>query len=245
MLEKNEIMSLVESHGAWSMSDFQSRYFVVNSHVTDYRRVRQALIELETRMSSKKALERNMRKVSLEMKLHQEAYENEPHPIKKDLILVEIDDCEYQLNIYNKKLRVIQEEIDEFTGIVQSIVPDMAELETYKYHNEEKEREYWIARMGKQACMDVMSYGRIGQGNLDSIAMMPLKDQEETIKVAMQYSAVLTKAIGGIEQKVRLELENQQPGDQDKLLSSFLSPKLQLGQATADKQSEKISSEEI
>ena len=42
-MDNDEIFELVETHGGWSMSDFQSRYFVVNSQVTNYRRVRQAL----------------------------------------------------------------------------------------------------------------------------------------------------------------------------------------------------------
>ena len=34
MLENKEIISLAEVHGSWAMSEFQSKYFVVNSQVT-------------------------------------------------------------------------------------------------------------------------------------------------------------------------------------------------------------------
>jgi hypothetical protein len=52
-MEKQDVIKLAEGHGGWSMSDFQSRYFVVNSQATDYRRVRQALLEIETRIAAK------------------------------------------------------------------------------------------------------------------------------------------------------------------------------------------------
>ena len=65
MLEKTDIISMVEGHGAWSMSDFQTRYFVVNSQVTDYRRVKQALLEIETRIAARKQIERNMRRCNI------------------------------------------------------------------------------------------------------------------------------------------------------------------------------------
>ena len=65
-MTNNEIYDLVESHGSWSMSDFQSRYFVVNSQVTNYRRVRQALLEIETRIAAKKQIERNVKKTEIQ-----------------------------------------------------------------------------------------------------------------------------------------------------------------------------------
>ena len=215
MLENNEIMSAADTYGSSSMSDFQTRYFVVNSQVTDYRRVKQALLEIETRIGGRKQIERNMRRSTLELKLAQEAYDNEPHPLKKEIILVDIDQFEYDMSVYEKKLVIVKEELANFCEIVKSIVPDIDTLETYKTQDPEKEREYWITRMAKQASMDMMSIGRISQGNLDSIAMMPLRDQEDTIKTALTYSAVLNKAIGSIESTVKLEMQ------QDAELSKF------------------------
>ena len=54
--------------------------------------------------------------------------------------------------------------------------------------------------------MDIMTIGRIGSGNLDSIAMMPIEDQTETIKAALKYNALLTKGISAIEKSAVEEL---------------------------------------
>lgn len=197
---------MVESHGSWGMSDFQSRYFVVNSQVTNYRRVRQALLEIETRIAAKKQIERSRRKTEVQKMILQRDLASEADLLKRELILVDIDQCDYDLSVYDKKYRVCLEELEKFAQIVKDIVPDVETLDTYKEHNEIEERNYWIARMAKQATMDLMTIGRIGSGNLDSIAMMPIEDQQETIKAALKYNGLLTKGISAIEKTAVEEL---------------------------------------
>lgn len=205
-MNNEDIFSLVESHGSWSMSDFQSRYFVVNSQVTNYRRVRQALLEIETRIAAKKQIERNVRKTETQKKILQRDLSNEPDELKRELIQIDIDQCDYDLSVYAKKYRVCLDELETFASIVRDIVPNIETLDSYKEHNEAEERNYWIARMAKQATMDLMMTGRIGQGNLDSIAMMPIEDQEETIKAALKYNGLLNKGISAIEKTAMQEL---------------------------------------
>lgn len=205
-MENNEIFEMVESHGSWGMSDFQSRYFVVNSQVTNYRRVRQALLEIETRIAARKQIERNRRKTEVQKMILERDLANEADLLKRELILVDIDQCDYDLSVYDKKYRVCLEELEKFAQIIKDIVPDVETLDTYKEHNEVEERNYWIARMAKQATMDLMTIGRIGSGNLDSIAMMPIEDQQETIKAALKYNGLLTKGISAIEKTAVEEL---------------------------------------
>jgi len=45
--------------------------------------------------------------------------------------------------------------------------------------------------MGKQAAMDILSFGRISTGNLDSIAMLPEEDQLQILSIGFQYSNLL------------------------------------------------------
>jgi len=199
-MEKQDILKLVESHGGWSMSDFQSRYFVVNSQVTDYRRVRQALLEIETRISAKKQIVRDCKRSEIKLKIKERDLAVESDELEKELILLDIDQLQYDISVYAKKLRVVEEELDGFVKLVLEIVPSLAELETYKEHNEDLEREYWIYRMAKQASVDMVTTGRIGAGNLDSIAMMAPQDQALTIGSALLNSKKLTSGINRIEE---------------------------------------------
>ena len=201
-MEKKDVLQLAEKHGSWSMSDFQSRYFVVNSQVTDYRRVRQALLEIETRIAAKKQIIRDAKRSEVQMQIKQRDLAAETRDLEKELILLDIDQLQYDISVYEKKLRVVEEELDEFAKLVLEIVPNTAELETYTQHNEELEREYWIYRMAKQASVDMVTTGRIGAGNLDSIAMMSPQDQALTIGSALVNSKKLTGGINRIEEAI-------------------------------------------
>ena len=201
-MEKNDVLKLAENHGSWSMSDFQSRYFVVNSQVTDYRRVRQALLEIETRIAAEKQILRDSKRTEIEKQIKLRDLELETRALEREIILLDIDQLEYDLSVYEKKIRVVREELDEFAKLVMEIVPTVAELETYRDHNEELEREYWIHRMGKQATVDMVTTGRIGAGNLDSIAMMSPEDQALTIGTALLNSKKLTSGIQKIEEAI-------------------------------------------
>ena len=199
-MEKQDVIKLAESHGGWSMSDFQSRYFVVNSQATDYRRVRQALLEIETRIAAKKQIIRDTKRTEVKLKIKEKELVAQSDDLEKELILLDIDQLQYDISVYAKKLRIVEEELDQFSKLILEIVPTVEELETYKEHNDELEREYWISRMAKQASVDMITTGRIGAGNLDSIAMMASQDQVLTIGSALLNSKKLTSGINKIEE---------------------------------------------
>lgn len=201
-MDKNDVLQLAESHGGWSMSDFQSRYFVVNSQVTDYRRVRQALLEIETRIAAKKQITRDRKRSQVNILIKQRELEIETRDLERDLLLLDIDQYQYDISVYDKKLRVVEEELTEFAKLVLEIVPSLEDLNAYKEHNEELEREYWIYRMAKQASVDMVTTGRIGAGNLDSIAMMAPEDQALTIGSALINSKKLTAGITKLEEAI-------------------------------------------
>lgn len=209
-MNNDDIFELVDNHGGWSMSDFQSRYFVVNSQVTNYRRVRQALLEIETRIAALKQIERSSKRTEIERKIKQRDYDNESDDLTKELIAVDIEQLDYDLSQYDKKYRVAKEELNKFADIVKDVVPDIQTLESFKDHNELEERKYWITRMGKQAAMDLMTIGRISQGNMDSISMMPIDDQKQTVKAAMKYNAVMGKNLQQLEQEAVQEIGHDQ-----------------------------------
>jgi hypothetical protein len=201
-MNKKDVLQIAEAQGGWSMSDFQSRYFVVNSQVTDYRRVRQALLEIETRLAAKKQIIRDSKRSEVQLKIKERDHALESKDLEKELILLDIDQLQYDISVYTKKLRIVEEELDQFAKLIIEIVPNFTELEKYKVHNDELEREYWIYRMAKQASVDMVTTGRIGAGNLDSIAMMAPEDQALTIGSALLNSKKLTAGINRIEESI-------------------------------------------
>ena len=95
-----------------------------------------------------------------------------------------------------------QDEISKFVQMIKDMVPDIEKLKSFAEHNESEERNYWITRMAKQAAMDLNTIGRISQGNMDSILMMPLPDVNETLGLAIKYNVVLGKGLEAIGQGV-------------------------------------------
>ena len=115
--------------------------------------------------------------------------------------------------MYVKKARQVQMEMDGFVDMIKAIVPDLETLSKYKDHDEVAEREYWITRMAKQAAMDLSTLGRITQGNLDSILMMPLSEVKDTLSLAMKYNGVLEKGLQAIADKTAQQLSIRSSND--------------------------------
>ena len=57
--------------------------------------------------------------------------------------------------------------------------------------------------MGKQAALDILSFGRVGTGNLDSISMLPEEDQLKILSIGFQYSNLLGGQLAKIEESTR------------------------------------------
>lgn len=207
-MDNQDIFNLVESRLVWGMSDFQSRYFVINSQVTDYKRVKQAILEIETRIAAKKQMERNIKKCHIEIKMKQRDLVYEKDELAKELILLEIDQLEYDLSVYDKKLKVCLDELDVFCKIVKDIVSTPEELEKFAKNDEEQEKIYWVTRLAKQAALDLFATGRIGQGNLDSIAMMSIEEQQKTITTALKYNGILNKGVSALERTALEEISH-------------------------------------
>ena len=49
-------------------------------------------------------------------------------------------------------------------------------------HDPENEKNYWITRLGKQSAIDMLSYGKISSGNMDSITNMPSEDSRKSYR---------------------------------------------------------------
>lgn len=198
-MENEEIINFVNQwENSLGMSDFQSRHFVVNSQVTDYRRVRQALLEIDTRIGMKKQIERNRKKRIIEKQMIERSIAEESDPLKEQLLQVDLEQAVWDIHMFDKKERMCENELNNFIKMIRDIVPNIEELKKYNEHDEVREREYWVTRMAKQAAMDLNTIGRISQGNMDSILMMPLGDVKQTLQLAVKYNGVLGKGLEAI-----------------------------------------------
>jgi hypothetical protein len=210
-------------------SDYQSRVFVANSAITQYRSIKQCLLELETRHHSWNDINTKRKRKIIEIKMAKRDIETFDDELDKELLQVDIESMEYDVNVWGKKIIQSNKEISYFLNLIKELANgDDEMLEKAFTYDEDEERKYWISRMAKQAAMDMVSYGRIGAGNMDSIAMMPEEDQMLALATTLQYNERLSQGMTRISEAVSQGLlENSEglpefnvPHITDKLLAS-------------------------
>lgn len=202
MLSKDTILQNAVQF-ATGQTDYQNDNFVMNSHVTKYRQIRQALLEIENRYHGIRKIKLDVRRDEIKIKALQRDLEKCEDDLEAELIRIDIEDLESDNDIRKRKLTRQEQEIDVFVKRVQENVENEEDIQRYFDQDPEEERKYWIARMGKQAAMDILSFGRISTGNLDSIAMLPEEEQIQILSIGFQYSNLLGGQLAKIEGKTR------------------------------------------
>ncbi len=216
---------------AWSeqqhfgQTKFQNEYFVVNSQVSPYRQIRQAMMEIQGRTNAlqkttiqfKRCLNDIARVTAARDKEKDEfhkvdrQYELELLYLDKQIWLNKIHQCKEELNgLFDIiKAKAGTNNPDEITKILED-----KELETMEEH------KYWIARMGKQSAIDLLTTGRIQAGNLESILQMAPEDQAAVTDLAMTYSTAVNKSIGGIKEAAEERVEKMLDGKPPQLFDT-------------------------
>ena len=201
MLTNEEILAHAKKV-AIGMSKNQIENYVVSSHVTGDRQLKQVLLEIENRTHQREKMLIDERRGALRLKqtkkvLNDAKLDGDPFLIEEAQI--EFDDATLDMEMWSRRKAQSDYELNVFIEHIQNHVESKEKLEEASEWNEDEERKYWIARLGKQAALDIVANGRIGIGNMDSIAMMKKDDQIATLDVASQYSCLLKVSIDKIQ----------------------------------------------
>ena len=202
MLSKETILANAIQFST-GQTDYQNENFVMNSHVTKYRQVRQALLEIENRYHVLRKIKLDVKRDDIKIAKLKRDLETCTDELEAELIKIDIEDFESDQEIRKRKLDRQEQEIDVFVRRVQKEVENEEDIQRYFDQDPEEEKKYWLARMGKQAAMDILSFGRISTGNLDSIAMLPEEDQLQILSIGFQYSNLLGGQLAKIEGTTR------------------------------------------
>ena len=190
---------------------YQNDTFVVGSQITPYKKVQQALLELEARqhgyveLQYKHKLCTNSRK-KLERQLKREKERPDSDELEVERIEIEMEKAKYDESLFEKKYITYEREISEFCDMVRNHMDENKGIEYYRVTQEDEDRKYWITRMAKQAAVDVHNCGRIGSGNLDSILNMPAEDQLTAIQGAVEHATMLTAGVEKMTQQLLPEV---------------------------------------
>lgn len=199
----------------YAYSHYQMGSYVVDINITDWRKAKQCLIEIEHRTQSIEDRTYDDKKKAAQIEIKKEELAQETSPARKKLLEIEIEEFQNHLARNRRRIGQIENERDRFIEEFKKLMPDKTSMEDMKNNIEEKEREYWISRMGKQAAMEMLAYGKIGTGNLESIMHMPHQDQAKIIRGALEYTKQFETGIVAIEKDVEQRLLNMLKEKQD------------------------------
>ena len=187
--------------GDWSVPEFKIKHFIANSQIHPLHKIKQYMIELNSRQEAIENFYDEMEKLEAEILLEEEMKSLAQFEAQKKLHDIEIRKKTRSLGISKEKMRSLLHEREKFIrGIEQfNKSPEAKDPETGKLyidilndpaHSERIEAKYWEYRLAKQAAMDMVAYGRIGVGNMEAIWQLDPDAQNKCI--AMAYELLIT-----------------------------------------------------
>ena len=162
-------------------------------------------MELRGREDAVEHLEYTVQKQDLEIQIQEESKEFLTDDKRKQLVNLNIADMRIDLRKFKRNLKDAYIErqgfidlINDFLDTDDAKLPDGSNLIDVignKDLENKFEHEYWTVRMAKQAMLDMVAYGRLGTGNLDSILMMSPEQQKQVLSLASSYTVFIDKNI--------------------------------------------------
>lgn len=183
----------------WSTPRYKMRWFQGQAQISKWAVFRQYLMELRNIEEALELQEYNLEKSEAEIEIYQFTAEKSPNPGERKLAEVEIRNLKRKIerNVRMKNDLMLQRHyyldlINETLDTPEGQVPDGSGrtwLDIVRTDEQDVwEREHWTNRLGKQAALDIMFYGRVGVGNMDAILQMPEDQQAETLVLATDYA---------------------------------------------------------
>lgn len=214
----------------WSTPEYKLKHFVGGSHIHPLHKVKQYMLELNTRQEHLETYEREIQKYEFEIELEQEKKEVARFNAEKKICDLEIQHLELKIKVAKEKLRTFIRDRDKFLKLIDEFnnsaegrdeqgrryIDLMDDPEEY----EKIEKQYWEYRLAKQASLDMVAYGRIGVGNMDAILQLDADSQQKCIAMAYETLILNETRMVAISDAVHQRLQNGQTvSDIHKLLN--------------------------
>lgn len=179
------------------MPEFKITHFVGNAQITPYAKIRQYLIELNSRQAAVESMEYEVKKIELQIEVEKEKAAETVSPAQKALYELEAHKLEGMLRKSQLRMRDSIKERDLFLKVIEDFnqtpeayLPDgrkIVDVIDDPDITNQLEREHWTLRLAKQTAMDMIAYGRAGVGNMDAVTMLDENQQLEVMQLACDF----------------------------------------------------------
>ncbi len=200
---------------------FKLKYFVGGAQLTPYATLRQWLMELRAREESVDSINIKLKKSQLLLRQEEEKLANTTVELQKEFISLEILDKKNDCRRFERQLRDFISERDDVINLIKEFcdseygrLPDgtpLMDVFGNRELEEQLEHQYWTIRMAKQAALDVMFYGRVNEGNMDSILMMNPEQQKQVLSLATQHALEIDNGVNQLKNQAIKKLSMLSP----------------------------------
>ena len=139
-ISSHAIEAFVESNMDYGMTHEQIKNFVVNSHVTDKRKLRQVLVEVERRNHDRKKVVLDKKRKEVEIARLQDRLNITEDPYERQLMEFDIEEYKLDLNKFQVSLHQYDNEMAAFMDWINKNWSSMEEVEKASEYTEEDER---------------------------------------------------------------------------------------------------------
>lgn len=196
----NDLYLKLDQYFTTGMTPFQMRNFVVKDFVTAYRQLRQVVIEMKARSDNRQGIVFEVEEIQVHLdKLAQKNPADEfegrlddiqrrryEHQISQKMnLLVQMD---FELATFGNTL----DQLIEVLGGVDAVVE---KLQSPEFHEQEEEA-FWVEKIARSAYSDLINFGTISKGVVDTIALMPQNKQQLVFDRAVEEQMATVKAMG-------------------------------------------------
>ena len=210
-------------HQYFEQSEFQNKHFVINSHVTPYRQMQQAAMEVQVRYNSLQKITISYKRCLNDIARVTHEMEQEEDPFYKQDKVYELQLLQVDKTVWVNKINQSKKEIESFVKIIKEKFQDPSDIKGLLEDKELKEREeqkYWIARMARQSATDLMTTGRIQAGNIEALLQMSPEDQAAVVDLSLTYSTAVNRSIGGIKEAAEARVDKMMEGKPPQLFDT-------------------------
>ena len=185
-----DILAVVQK----GMSDFQIKNFVVNAQLTPIKQLHQAAMEIDVREENVRKGDFEHKKQSLKIEIIKQRQARCEDPLEKAELDLELHLLEEKLVNIAKEQERMKYELKSFYEVVDFVNANY-DIEQMLEMKDTLEIDYWVKRLSKQAALDLVSTGRISNGNLSSMMDMPEEIFQICLKETYQLTSVLAKSV--------------------------------------------------
>ncbi len=166
---------------------FELRYFVIGKHDDRVQQYKQAVIEMDSKYKAVIEALHGQKLRALEREEKEAEFYRTPvnriQEIKNERIRIEIAKLDREEHDAKIAMTGAFKEVMDFITIIENEFADLVE----KTEEEllQTEVEHWKKRFAKQIAVDLLTIGKVGEGNRSAMLMMPQQVQEEILAESM------------------------------------------------------------